>query len=243
MQTQAILLIALGISGIVLSFILLYKDKPKNKRKDKAQPWENENYLKGLNYLITQQPNKAIIEFTKLAKLNPDIVEVYMSLGNLYREQGEVERAIRLHQGIILRPNLDKQTICQARLCLGLDYQKAGLIDRAINTYRDIISEDSGHIPAHNQLQMLYEEENNWEHAYMTQRKILRLTKSKDQSILAFLQVQIGKDFYQKGDIKEALRRLKTAIQLDKKCSLAYLFLGDIRLAQEKFKSAVSVWE
>jgi lipopolysaccharide biosynthesis regulator YciM len=237
-----ILLIAAGTIGLFLGWGLSNRVRDKTQNKPDLTG-ESKSYLKGLNYMIARQPDKAIAEFTKLVKLHPDTVEIYLSLGNLFREQGDMERAIRLHQSIILRPNLEQQIKRQALLDLGLDYQKAGLIDRSISTYREIISQQPEHLLAHQQLEKLYEEEKDWEQAYMAQRKILRLTRSKDQSILAHLQVQLGRVSYEQGQIKESLKRLKTAIDLDPSCSEAHLFLGDIYLAQGKLRSAISVWE
>lgn len=214
-----------------------------DKEQKAESQGESKGYLKGLNYMIARQPDKAITEFTKLARLYPDAVETYLSLGNLYREQGEAERAIRLHQSIILRPDLDQSTKCQALLDLGLDYQKAGLLDRAINTYREVITKQPDHLVAYQQLERLYEEARDWSQAYMTQRRILRLTKSKDKNILAHLQVQIGRVYYEQEKVGEALKRLKTATELDKGCSEAYLYQGDIYLAQGKLKQAISIWE
>ncbi len=241
MELQSILLVTVGLLGLFLGWGLARLKSDKDQKR--ATRRESKSYLKGLNYMIARQPDKAITEFTKLVRLYPDTVETYLSLGNLYREQGEVERAIRLHQSIILRPNLDKAVKCQALLDLGLDYQKAGLVDRAINTYREVISQQSENLTAYQQLERLYEEARDWSQAYMTQRRILQLTKSKDKSILAHLQVQIGRVSYEQEKVGEALKRLKTAIELDKGCSEAYLYLGDIYLAQGKLKSAISVWE
>jgi lipopolysaccharide biosynthesis regulator YciM len=235
-------IIAVGILGLFLGWGLSRLLGNKKQKSSDFSP-EGSSYLKGLNYMIAQQPDKAIAEFTKLVRLQPDTVEIYMSLGNLFREQGEVERAIRLHQSIILRPNLEQHIRCQALLDLGKDYQKAGLIDRAISTYREVISQQSENLVAYQQLEKLYEEERDWEQAYMAQRKVLRLTKSKDQSILAHLQVQIGRAFYERGDVKEALKRLKTALDLDEGCSEAHLYLGDLYQFQGKLKTAVSTWE
>lgn len=204
---------------------------------------ENRAYIKGLNYIIANMPDKAIAEFTKAVQLNSDTVEIYLSLGNLFRETGEAERAIRIHQSILLRPSLDQKTHIQALIDLGLDYHKAGLIDRAIDTYKEVINLDQNNLPAHKQLEKLHEEENNWERAYGIQRKIMRLENSKDQHILAYLQVQLAKQFYEQGDVRQSIKRLKTAIMLNKDCTQAYLLLGDIYLDEGKSDKAIDTWE
>ncbi len=237
LQATVVLILGLLLGWGLASF------KSTKDQKTSAGAKESSSYLKGLNYMIARQPDKAIAEFTKLVRLKPDVIEIYLSLGNLFREQGQVERAIRLHQSIILRPKLDESIKLQALLDLGLDYRKAGLVDRAISTYRQVISQQPEHLAAYRQLEQLYEEARDWSAAYMAERKLLRLTKSKDKSVPAHLQVQIGRAYHEQNNVKEALKRLKTAIELDKSCSEAYLYLGDIYLAQGKLKSAISSWE
>jgi lipopolysaccharide biosynthesis regulator YciM len=213
------------------------------KSKAPAAAPYNASYVKGLNYLIANLPDKAIAEFTKAVKINSDTVEIYLRLGNLFRDKGEVERAIRIHQSIILRPVLSRTDKIDALTELGMDYLKAGFIDRSIETYSEILTLQSDHLEAHIRLAELYEEERNWEKAFSFHQKILRLKKSGDKHILANIQVEIGKNFLEKQDIKQAVKRFNTAILLDKRSTRAYLLLGRIYMDQEKVKKAIDIWK
>jgi len=234
-------IIALGLGFSLGWYIFVYRGGRKKERL--ASFWQSRAYVKGVNYMLANQPDEAIAELTKAVKLNPETAEIYLSLGNLFREKGEVERAIRIHQSIIIRPTLEEEVRIQALLALGQDYQKAGFLDRAIQTYREVIQRDAKNLLAHRQLEKLYEEERNWEQAYATWRKIQRLTKSKDNRVLANLQVELAKDFHQRGEVKQALRQLKTAIYLDSGCTRAYLCQGEIYQGMGKLRQAVEVWE
>jgi len=203
----------------------------------------NASYVKGLNYIIANLPDKAIAEFTKAVKINSDTIEIYLRLGDLFRDKGEVERAIRIHQSIILRPALSRSERIKALSELGLDYLKAGFIDRSIETYSEILSMQSDHLEAHIRLAELYEEEKNWERAFSYHQKILRLKKSNDQQILANIQVEIGKSYLEEQDIKQAIKRFNTAIHLDEKSTRAYLLLGQIYMGQEKVQKAIDIWQ
>ncbi|MBI5787952.1 MAG: tetratricopeptide repeat protein [Candidatus Schekmanbacteria bacterium] len=227
-------------SGFILAWILKKRHKPASNA---ALSQENRAYIKGLNYIIANMPDKAIAEFTKAVQLNSDTVEIYLSLGNLFREKGDVERAIRIHQSILLRPTLDPKTHVQALVDLGLDYHKAGFIDRAIETYKKVIGLDPNSLIAYKQLEKLHEEENNWERAYSIQHKIMRLENSKDQRMLAHIQVQMGQQFYEAGDPRQAFKRLKTAMMLNKGCTPAYLLMGDIYFDEGKLDKAIAIWE
>ena len=82
-------------------------------------------YFKGLNYLLNEQPDKAIDVFIQMAEVDSETVETHLALGNLFRRRGEVERAIRIHQNLIARPTLNRDQRAQALLELGQDYMRA----------------------------------------------------------------------------------------------------------------------
>src|SRR6266566_2302310 len=95
-------------------------------------------YIKGLNLLLNEQPDKAIEIFIRALEVNSETVETHLALGSLFRRRGEVERAIRIHQNLIARPTLDKEQRSHALLELGQDYLKAGLFDRAENLFLEL---------------------------------------------------------------------------------------------------------
>lgn len=88
-------------------------------------------YFRGLNYLLNEQPDKAIELFLHIAELDKETFETQVALGHLFRRRGEVDRAIRLHQGLVNRADLTDAQRVQALLALGEDYMKSGLLDRA----------------------------------------------------------------------------------------------------------------
>src|SRR5438132_12447653 len=89
------------------------------------------SYFQGLNFLLNEQPDKAIEAFNEVVKVNPETVELHFALGSLFRRQGELDRAIRLHQSLLERPDLPADKRTTALHEIGQDYQKAGLLDRA----------------------------------------------------------------------------------------------------------------
>ena len=214
----------------------------KSKTPDSAPNPYNPSYVKGLNYMIDNLPDKAIAEFTKAVKINSDTIEIYIRLGNLFRDKGEIERAIRIHQSIILRPVLSQPNKIESLSELAMDYLKAGFIDRSLEAYSEIISLEPDHLEAHIRLAELYEEEKNWEQSFLYHQKILRLKKSTDQHILANIQVEIGITFLEEQDIKQAIKRFNTAILLNKHSTRAHLLLGQIYMGQEKIKKSIDIW-
>src|SRR5690349_22190837 len=89
------------------------------------------SYFKGLNFLLNEQPDKAIEAFIEVVKVDPETVELHFALGSLFRRRGETERAIRMHKNLLERSDLGEEQRLHAMVELGEDYLKAGLLDRA----------------------------------------------------------------------------------------------------------------
>ncbi len=100
------------------------------------------SYFKGLNFLLNEQPDKAIEAFIEVVKVDPETIELHFALGSLFRRRGEYDRAIRMHQNLLERPDLARRAeACSALLELGQDYLKAGMLDRA----EEVFTQARGH--------------------------------------------------------------------------------------------------
>ena len=97
-------------------------------------------YFKGLNFLLNEQPDKAIDAFIEIVRMDPETADMHFALGNLFRRRGETERAIRVHQNLLSRPDLPQEQKEHAQYELGMDYLKAGLLDRAEETFNAMVS-------------------------------------------------------------------------------------------------------
>jgi tetratricopeptide (TPR) repeat protein len=145
------------------------------------------SYFRGLNYLLNEQPDKAIEVFLKLAEFNRDTVETHLALGNLFRRRGEVDRAIRVHQHLIARPNLSDQEKTIALLELGEDYMRAGLLDRAETLFTDLIAMDAQVPSALKHLISIYQHEKDWNKAIDHARAAAAMNrKAGDRAVLCW---------------------------------------------------------
>src|SRR5690554_723037 len=122
-------------------------------------------YFQGLNYLLNEQPDKAIEVFTRLVEVDSDTVETHLALGSLFRRRGEVDRAIRIHQNLIARPTLSRDQRAYAMLELGEDFMRAGLLDRAEHLFEQVAEVDTYVVPALRQLLTVYQQEKEWDRA------------------------------------------------------------------------------
>ena len=214
---------------------------------DRRRARESPHYMLGLNFLVSNQIDLAIEELSRAASLDAEALEVHMILGNLYREKGQVGKAIHVHQSLLQRSTLGRLEHAYVLLCLGLDYKRGGFVDRALEAFNEVLRLDAQNEYALVNLQKLHEEQHQWAEAYDTRQRLTKLgaiaTQPKSQAILAFLENEIGLEALRRKDYVEALRRFEAAIDLDARAVPAYLNLGDVRLAEGNGKEAADIWE
>lgn len=200
-------------------------------------------FFKGIQYILSNDPNHAIEEFTKSVQVNSDTIETYVALGNLYRSKGDIERAIRIRQSLILRPNIDERIKLRAMFDLGLDYRKGGFLNRALKTFQEVVQKNPSDVETLKEIERLYEELKDWENAYRTRQKIARLEKGDHEHILAHHLVEIGKMHQEQGDFSKAKYHYNKAASTDRNCVDAYLHLGDLYFSRQEYKKAMSAWK
>src|SRR5262245_18727292 len=142
------------------------------------------SYFKGLNFLLNEQPDKAIEAFIEVVKVDPQTIELHFALGSLFRRRGEVERAIRMHQNLVERPDLGSDQKLAALFELAQDYFKAGLLDRAEELFLKL----EGTTYAEQALRFLleiYEQEKEWNKATDIAGKLETVTGRSHQKEIA----------------------------------------------------------
>src|ERR687892_2817299 len=132
---------------------------------DRRRLRETPHYMLGLNFLVDNQVDLAIDELTHAASTDNDALEIQMILGNLYRQKGQVGRAINVHQALLQRPHLTKLEHAYVLLCLGLDFRHGGFVDRALEAFQEVVRLDPQNRYAFVNLQKLYEEQHQWTEA------------------------------------------------------------------------------
>src|SRR2546425_13124693 len=127
--------------------------------------WESRqlprSYFKGLNFLLNEQPDKAIEAFIEVVKVDPETVELHFALGSLFRRRGEYDRAIRMHQNLLERADLGAEQKVIALAELGQDYLKAGILDRAEQMFLKLNSSPHA-ATARAHLLQIFEQEKDW---------------------------------------------------------------------------------
>jgi lipopolysaccharide assembly protein B len=214
---------------------------------DRRRARESPHYMVGLNSLVAGQIDHAIDELTRAAAAAGDVLEIRLILGNLYREKGQVGRAIQEHQGLLQRANLRKLEHANVLLCLGLDYKAGGFVDRALEAFSEVLRLDPGNEYALTNLEKLYEEQHQWREAYATRQKLAAAAdearRPRHEGTLAFLEDALGREALQRMDYEQATRHFASAIDLDARNTPAYLNLGDVQFLQGDPARAVATWE
>ncbi|MBI3569605.1 MAG: lipopolysaccharide assembly protein LapB [Gammaproteobacteria bacterium] len=200
-------------------------------------------YFKGLNFLLNEQPDKAIEVFIRVLEVNSDTVETHLALGNLFRRRGEVERAIRIHQNLIARPTLDKEQRSQALLELGQDYFKAGLFDRAENLFLELAEIRAHSEQALRLLLHIYQQEKEWEKAISVVRKLARASGRNLNNMIAHFYCELAEQDIARNNRSSARDRLKQALTADDKCVRASILLGDVDAAEGNHHRAIEQWQ
>lgn len=200
------------------------------------------SYFKGLNFLLNEQPDKAIEAFIEVVKVDPKTVELHFALGSLFRRRGEVERAIRMHENLLDRADLAPEQKLTALYELAQDYLKAGLLDRA----EEMFGKLQGTQYEQQGLKFLleiYEQEKDWEKAIQTSRKMDAVTgRSSARDIANFYcELAAGEMTHSRWD--EAREHLREALNVNRKCARANILLGDLELAQHDAELAIEAWK
>jgi lipopolysaccharide biosynthesis regulator YciM len=197
------------------------------------------DYFQGLNFLLNEQPDKAIEVFIRMLEVDSDTVETHLALGNLFRRRGEVDRAIRIHQNLIARPTLSKTQRSAALLELGQDYMRAGWLDRAESLFDELLENNLHTLPALRHLLDIYQQEKEWDKAITVARRLDNESGQPMKSMIAQFHCEQAEAALKKGDENLAGQILKRALGYDKRCVRASLMQGRMAMRANNCKAAL----
>ena len=203
------------------------------------------SYFKGLNFLLNEQPDKAIEAFLEAARVDPETIELHFALGSLFRRRGETDRAIRVHQNLIERDGTQSQLSDEQRLHalaeLGEDYLKAGLLDRA----EEIFLKLRGTARDEEALKFLleiYQQEKEWGKAISVAQAMPNHSDHLWQKAIAEFYCELASGEMLHGRTAEARERLGEALAVNRKCVRAAILLGELELGEDRCDEAIEAW-
>jgi len=201
------------------------------------------DYIKGLNYLLNEQQDKAIDVFIRMLEVNSDTVETHMALGNLFRKRGEVDRAIRIHQNLIARSSLNPEQRSDAVLELGQDYMKAGLFDRAEALFKELIDSNVHLSTVLPLLLDIYQQEKDWENAIGIADQMGFVGEQPAKSVIAMFYCELAENACARQKTDEVSRLLKRAGEYNPHCARARLIQANIARQQGDYQAALDAYE
>jgi len=200
------------------------------------------SYFRGLNFLLNEQPDKAIESFLQVAKENPQTVELQFALGSLFRRRGEVDRAIRMHQDLVNREDLPEDERRMASFELAQDFFKAGLLDHAEQVLAKMAQVDPS-AEVHRHLLDIYIQEKDWEKAIDAARKLEVSAKRNYQKEIAnyYCELAIGEQLHGRGAV--AQEHLDRALEANRKCVRANILRGEWLARAGRHAEAIDAWK
>ena len=197
-------------------------------------------YVVGLNYLLNEQPDKAVDVFIRLLEVDSETVETHLALGSLFRRRGEVDRAIRIHQNLIARPQLSVQQRKQALMALGQDYMSAGVFDRAERIFLEVVDiGGSREVSSLHGLLAIYQQEKAWEKALEVIKKLEVSTGLSMHMQAAHYYCEMAVHALKVSAYDKAYLSIKQALIVDKQSVRASLMLANLEMKHARYKQAI----
>ncbi len=199
------------------------------------------SYFKGLNFLLNEQPDQAIEAFIEVVKVEPETIDLHFALGSLFRRRGETDRAIRMHRNLLERSDLAPEQRQHALVELGEDYMKAGLLDRAEESYTQLRN-GPNRARALKALLEIYQIEKDWRKAIKIAEESAQDSGQSWSKEIANYWCEIAIAEMNKPDSLTARAALDEALLANKRCVRANLIAGDLAVREGSHAAAIDAW-
>ncbi len=236
----AALLILVFLFGLFLGMRLTLGRGRKSGRPD---PRQSPDYIRGMYAMLTGDVETAIERLSKVVELSTEPIEVYLALGNLFRQRGQIDRAIRVHQSLLTRHSLTEEERVLALNALGSDFRTGGFMDRSLKTFREALALNPKDPDALAQLVKISEDLGEWTDAYDYAVRLQKVQRYRDPRTLSYLLAQKAHHLADGGMHFRAAWFLRRALRLHPENMLAYLFLTQLYLKANRPEKALKVMQ
>ncbi|CAM4187933.1 lipopolysaccharide assembly protein LapB [Klebsiella sp. 10982] len=201
------------------------------------------DYVAGVNFLLSNQQDKAVDLFLDMLKEDTGTVEAHLTLGNLFRSRGEVDRAIRIHQSLMESASLTYDQRLLAVQQLGRDYMAAGLYDRAEDMFKQLVDETDFRLGALQQLLQIYQATSDWQSAIEVAERLVKLGKEKHRGEIANFWCELALQQVAANDLDKAMALLKKGAAADRNSARVSIMMGRVWMEKGDYAKAVESLE
>ena len=215
-QNNILAVVAAVFTLVFIAYSLLERDHSvRLSKKYRSSIFEAQSkiFLNATQYLILGNKDLAIREFLSAVDLNRETIETYFALGGLFRSNGEIEKAIGIHRSLIARDNISESTRLKALKELALDFDKGGFLDKALETYKDVLKINRDQFEVIQSICRIYEDMGNWEQAYNYRIMLSKVGHGDQSQTISHILVQKAKDYFHQGDFKKSREELEDAFR------------------------------
>ncbi len=200
------------------------------------------DYVAGVNFLLSNQQDKAVDLFLDMLKEDTGTVEAHLTLGNLFRSRGEVDRAIRIHQSLMESASLTYDQRLLAVQQLGRDYMAAGLYDRAEDMFKQLVDETDFRLGALQQLLQIYQATSDWQSAIEVAERLVKLGKEKHRGEIANFWCELALQQVAANDLDKAMALLKK-VRRGRNSARVSIMMGRVWMEKGDYAKAVESLE
>lgn len=228
---------------IVYAAWALFKRRPSAENKHHL----SSEYFTGLNYLLNDEQGKALDVFVKLVESDWEIIDTHFALGKIFRKNGEIDKAIKIHQGLMARPSLPEKYRCQVLLELGYDYLGAGWFDRAEGLFKEVLIHDKNSEKARRSLILIYQQEKDWHKAIdiaveLYKENLPGLSSEVGPMISQFY-CELAEISKSKGDVSQLEHNAKKALKYNADSVRASIILAELSIEKNDYIKAIEYFE
>ena len=197
-------------------------------------------FYKSLDALVDRNSGRAARELAEVIDQQPQSYDLNLTLGKLYRQRGENDKAINMHQALLDSPDTVNEKRARVLFELAQNYQSAGLVDRAEQIFIGL-QEGNMAREARQHLLSIYQQDRDWEKAIAT-AQLLAHDEQTYQFEIAQFYCEMAQAALFRGNDDAAQQNVQAALQANPKCTRANMIAGDIAVKQGRFQDAVTAY-
>lgn len=240
-QNNVLSMVAMSITLVLIYHYLTERGagiKLSKRYRNSIFETQSKIFLNATQYLILGNKDLAIKEFLSAVDINRETIDTYFALGGLFRSNGEIEKAISIHRSLIARENISESMRLKALKELALDFDKGGFLDKAIETYKDVLKINRDQQEVILSLCRIYEDIEDWDMAYQYRIMLSKVGQKTQAETISHILVQKAKISFEKGNFSACQEDLDDAFRFAPSVSAKILRLklllikGDMEQAQ-----------